>query len=48
MVGGILGCHLNAHRKFFEYLTPAAQLRCQERDLKNLGHEVPKRVGGNP
>jgi cytochrome P450 len=44
VVGGMLGCHLNAHRKFFEYLIPAAQLRCQERDLKNLGHEVPKRA----
>ncbi|GAB1311480.1 hypothetical protein MFIFM68171_01690 [Madurella fahalii] len=44
VVGTILSRRLDAQKTFFGCLVPATELRVQERDLKNLGHDVPKRA----
>lgn len=44
-VGGILSRCLSSHKTFFKSLIPATEQRIQERNLKNLGHSVPERVG---
>lgn len=44
-VGGVLSSCLNSHKTFFNSLIPATEQRIQEKQLKSLGHEVPKRVG---
>ncbi|MCJ1356768.1 MAG: hypothetical protein MMC33_006764 [Icmadophila ericetorum] len=42
LVGGVLSRRLNAHKSFFQSLTPVAEERCRERDREMLGHAVPK------
>ncbi|KXX75838.1 Ent-kaurene oxidase [Madurella mycetomatis] len=44
VVGSVLSRRLNAQKTFFGCLVPATELRVQERDLKQLGHDVPKRA----
>ncbi|XXH06065.1 U3 small nucleolar RNA-associated protein [Hypoxylon texense] len=41
IVGGIMALRLKAHQVVFDTLLPVAQQRCQERDNKLLGQEVP-------
>ncbi|KAK2745535.1 hypothetical protein FQN57_003660 [Myotisia sp. PD_48] len=42
LVGGIIARRLKSHETIFNALLPIAEERCQERDLANLGHKVPK------
>ncbi|KAI1760843.1 cytochrome P450 [Hypoxylon sp. FL1150] len=44
LVGGLLRRFLDSHKIFFESLVPATEQRIKEKNLKNLGHSVPKRA----
>ncbi|KAI5865350.1 cytochrome P450 [Durotheca rogersii] len=41
-IGSIIARFLKAHEKIYAVLIPVAEERCQERDLANLGQNVPK------
>ncbi|KAI2470639.1 cytochrome P450 [Annulohypoxylon bovei var. microspora] len=42
LIGGIIARRLHSHEIIFDTLLQIAEERCQERDLKNRGHRVPK------
>ncbi|OTA70053.1 cytochrome P450 [Hypoxylon sp. EC38] len=44
LVGSLLGHYIKSHKVFFKGLIPATEQRIQEKNLRNLGHPVPKRA----
>ncbi|KAL4925063.1 cytochrome P450 [Aspergillus undulatus] len=42
LFGALIKRTLRSHEVIYKTLLPVAEQRCLERDLKNLGHEVPK------
>lgn len=43
-VGRVLSYFLGSHKTFFQKLIPVTEQRIQEKDLRNLGHQIPKNV----